>query len=121
MANPIHPGRNSTGLRLQTRVGEQIKSRTLVASKTLRIVVLIGLPTLLYAWLIWFFLTAFGWKAALALGLAIPAVGILVVAVWYFYASGLYQVIHDMRQKAAYERRLKKMLKRAMRQMLEET
>jgi len=46
---------------------------------------------------------------------------IVLALAWATVASGIYQVIRDMRRKAAYERRLKKMLKRAMRQMLEET
>lgn len=98
-----------------------IKPGSLTVGKAIWVMVLIMLLAIVYVWLIWFFLAGFGWKAALALGLAIPAMGVLVAAVWYLYASGLYRVIRDMQKKAAYEKKLKRMLKRAMAQMLEET
>jgi len=102
-------------------IDRRVKSSVLAIGRVMRIVLPVAMPVGLYGLLIWFFLAGFGWKVALALGLSIPAILFLVVAfVWYLNVSGLYQVIRDIRQKRASERRLKQMLKQAMVQMIEE-
>jgi len=102
-------------------IDRRVKSSVLAIGRVMRVVLPVAIAVGFYGFLIWFFLAGFGWKVALALGLSIPAILFLVVAfVWYLNVSGLYQVIRAMQQKRASERRLKRMLRQAMVQMMEE-
>ena len=107
-------------------VNNRIRTTVLVIGKLtisspMRIVLPAAIAMGIYASLIWFCLAGFGWEVALALGLAMPTIAALMAFAWYLNASGLYQVIRAIRQKRASERRLARMLKQAMVQMLEET
>jgi len=77
-----------------------------------------------FGFLVWFLVASFGGSVVLlALGsvIAILLVSGLVAFAWYMNVSGLYQVIRDTWQKRARERRLARMLRKAMVQMLTET
>jgi len=61
------------------------------------------------------------WEFIVALVIAIPVILFPAAFVWYLNASGLYQVIRDTWEKRARERKLARMLRQAMVQMLAET
>lgn len=77
-----------------------------------------------FGFLVWFLVASFGGSVVLlTLGsiIAILLVSALAAFAWYMNVSGLYLVIRDTWQKRARERRLARMLRRAMVQMLTET
>ncbi len=54
-----------------------------------------------YGFLVWFFLSRFGWQVALAAGLVLPIVLFIPVVIWAMFASGLSVVIrHRLQQRA---------------------
>lgn len=54
-----------------------------------------------YGFLVWFFLSRFGWQVALAAGLVLPIVLLIPVVIWAVFASGLSVVIrHRLQQRA---------------------
>ena len=86
----------------------------------LRVATLLGVS----AFLVWFLIVGLGGSVillALGLVIAILFVSALAAFAWYLNVSGLYQVIRDTWQKRARERRLARMLRQAMVQMLNET
>lgn len=86
----------------------------------------LGVATVLgvSTFLVWLLISGLGGSVTLlTLGLviAILLVSLLAAFVWYLNVSGLYLVIRDTWQKRARERRLVRMLRQAMVQMLTET
>jgi len=86
----------------------------------------LGVATVLgvSTFLAWLLISGLGGSVTLlTLGLviAILLASLLAAFVWYLNVSGLYRVIRDTWQKRARERRLVRMLRQAMVQMLTET
>jgi len=110
-------------------VSKRVKTRVLAIGKlaiswpagtVLRIAVVLAVS----AFLAWFSIAGLGGNVmllTLGLVIAILLISILVVFVWFMNVSGLYRVIRDTWQKRARERRLVRMLRQAMVQMLTET
>jgi hypothetical protein len=74
--------------------------------RTIRIGLMVAVPSGIYAAIIWYAFGHFGWVVALALALVLPLVFIAPVLVWAALASGLYQVARDaLRRRAARKRR----------------
>ena len=83
-------------------VYEAIKDRRFIASeitvRRIRIGLTVIVPVVIYAVLIWFFLSRFGWHVALAVELALPIVLFVTALVWAAVVSGRYQVVRDRMQ-----------------------
>lgn len=65
--------------------------------RAIRIAVPIVPPIAIFVSL--FFLAGLGWEVALGVTLAIPIFFVPVALIWYFNASGLFQVIADARRR----------------------
>lgn len=68
-------------------------------SRARRIAVPVIVPLGVYGFLIWFFLSSFGWQVALAVGLAMPVVLIPLALIWYVNVWGTYEIVRDGRER----------------------
>jgi hypothetical protein len=76
------------------------------AGRVTRIALAVIMPLSIYAVIIWFFQSHFGWQVALAIALALPVVLFIPVLIWAAVISGLYQVVLELlRRRTRVQRR----------------
>ncbi len=76
------------------------------AGRVTRIALAVIAPLSIYAILIWFFQSHFGWQVAVAVAVALPVVLLVPVLIWAAVISGLYQVaIERLRHRTRIQHR----------------
>jgi len=88
--------------RLPLLIRDIVRQRTRVwgiADRLVRAEVIIIVPVAIYAVLVWFFFSTFGWVSAVIVAVALPVIALGLLLGWVAVVSGLYQVARDSRRR----------------------
>jgi len=80
-------------------MGRRVRTMALALGRPMPMVLLIAVPVAVYAFVVWFLFTRFGWEVTLAVGLALPIIVIPPALVWYVTVWGTYEIIRDGRAR----------------------